>query len=99
MDPQHQHGAIGPIVGLIVILGIILAGGVYFYSKVQADKKYAESLVQPQNTTDTSPTETQVAQDLTGQISTQGTSTNPTDIQNDLDAFDIGDIDSIGNDI
>lgn len=97
MDPRHQRGSIGPIVGLVIILGIILAGGIYFYTTIKTGSEYDRQNAQTPATT---PTENTPAQpDTLTRFSTQSTSSDPTDIQNDLNAVDANSVTNVGTDL
>lgn len=93
MDPKNQRGAIGPIVGLVVILGIILAGGIYFYTTMKSNTGYDQNVgTQTRENSGTSL-------DLSAQFSAQSTSTEPGDIEQDLNSVDANSINSVGTDL
>ena len=77
MVPQSE-GSLGPVIGTIIILAVIVLGGLYFWG---------------QRVNNNVMTDTQV-QDTVQTIKDQSTSDTPADIQADLQATDIDNIDS-----
>lgn len=92
---SRERGSIGPIVGLVIILGIILAGGVYFYTTIKSTTQYEEKPAPEQ----TGQTKQNTELDTTTQILNQSTSTDPSAIQQDLNSFDSTQIGNIGSDL
>jgi len=89
MDENKPRGSVGPIIGLIVILVIILVGGIYYFQEIRSNMSYDEGSEGGQNTNYPQ------SGDLSAVISTQGTSSEPQSIENDLNNFGPDKIDSI----
>ncbi len=80
--------ALGPVIGLIVILGIILAGGVYFYSTIKTSTEYNAPANNPYVGGKTS---------TTTNVEKVSTSSEPDALEADINAYGSADIDSINS--
>lgn len=98
MDPQNQQvpmGAeksksIGPVIGLIVILTLILLGGIYFYTSRDANNE-TPIPVEPDGGIGNTPEEQSVN---AADIEAQSSSDETTAIEADLQATDMTSLDS-----
>lgn len=96
MGAPKKGSSLGPIVGLIVILAIIIMGSLYFWT--QKSEKVTPSTL----ATDTSATETSTENNTatftpdsqTQTLQTQSSSVDTTSIESDLNATDFQNIDS-----
>ena len=93
MDTQTpgsaSERALGPMIGLVIILAIILIGGVYFYATIQKSTEYQS----PNTTGDSSSLTTPAGEQ--GSNGSASTSTNTDSIEADLNAYGGAAIDNI----
>jgi hypothetical protein len=68
-----NEGSVGPVIGTIIILAVILLGGLYFWS----NRSVTDDLNNPENAASTS--------DETAAIETQSSSDDTNSLQYDLD--------------
>ncbi len=78
---------LGPVIGLIIILAIIVVGTLYFWGQRVENTQVPQDTVM--QTDQTGQTDTQ-----TEQLQTQSSSDDITSIEADLNATDFGNIDS-----
>lgn len=79
---------IGPVIGLVVILAIIVVGTLYFWGQ------RVEKTQVPQNTTQTEQTSDQTSDTQTTQLEVQSSSDEVNSIDADLQSTDFGNIDA-----
>lgn len=89
MMESPKKTQIGPVIGLIIILAIIVVGTLYFWG--QRVEKTQNTGTQNTQTEQTTPAEVDTQ---TEQLQTQSTSDDIYSIEADLEATDLGDIDS-----
>jgi len=75
---EQKESSIGPVIGTIIILAVIVLGGLYFWGQRVSDKVMDETQLNA------------IVEDIT----TQNESDAVTDIEADLNATDIDSIDS-----
>lgn len=88
MDTPNMTGAgkgssVGPVIGLILILAILIIGSLYFWGK-RAEKMTPVNLETTQNVKN----ETGTADAQTQRLQTQSSSDDTTSIESDLNATD-----------
>ncbi len=90
LSPERESK--GPVVGIVVIIVLLILGGVYLWQ--------SKSTEVPVNTDDQTASTTD---EMTQQLSNQGSSTNPKDIEADVNATNLDGIDKelnqIGNEL
>ena len=74
---EQKEGSVGPVIGTIIILAVIVLGGLYFWGQRASDKVMDETQLNA------------IVEDIT----TQNESDAVTDIEADLNATDIDSID------
>ncbi len=79
LPPTNEPNTIGPLTGVVIIIILLIAGGVYVLTQK----------LNPQ---------TKESTDV-GQLNTQGTSTNISDIKADVDSTNFDDLDNELNQI
>ena len=85
LTPERESK--GPVVGIVVIIVLLILGGVYLWQ--------SKSVELPLNT---SPT-TDTGDELTNQLSNQGSSSNPEEITADVNATNLDGLDKELNQI
>ena len=45
MEPQQQKSGVGPIIGTVIIIALIILGGLYFWGKRVEESKATQNLV------------------------------------------------------
>lgn len=86
LSPERESK--GPVIGIVVIIVLLILGGVYLWQ--------SKSVEVPVNTGDQTTGSTD---QLTTELSTQGSSTNPQDIEADVNATNLNGIDQELNQI
>ena len=77
-SPRAKEGSVGPVIGTIIILAVIVLGGLYFWGQRASEKAMSEAQLG------------EVVQDIT----TQSQSDEAAAIQADLDTTSVDNIDS-----
>lgn len=81
MNEPRSSGAVGPVIGVVVIVAIILIGGIYFFMNKQAGLNYEDNRTTEENSSTTN-------------IELQSASSEPDSIRDDLNSFGPDEIDS-----
>lgn len=82
MNEPRSSGAVGPVIGVVVIVAIILVGGIYFFMNKQAGLNYEDNRTAEETNYSTT------------NIELQSASSEPDSIRNDLNSFGPDEIDS-----
>lgn len=88
---KESSGGLGPIIGLIIIIGIILIGGIYYFSKTINTGSQAERNGQNAETAGSGVTNESAV--------SEGAGNELQNIQTDIDGLKDESIDQIGEDI
>ena len=87
-----NNRSVGPVIGLIIILAIILIGGIYFWSS----RMNSNTNKTPDNANSATQGEAPVSPEV---ILNQSSSDESSSIEADLNAFNESDIDGLGSDL
>lgn len=92
--PENKHeSSVGPIVGVIVILAIILIGGIYYFMSIRQNSTPPIETPVAEENTSTENTSESTTEDFSATIQTQSSSDDLTSIENDLNSFGGAEID------
>jgi uncharacterized protein HemX len=78
--PEGDGGSVGPIVGSVIVIIIIIIGGLYFWGQKLSTDKTADEIRAEEDS-------------LLANLETVGQSDELEDIENDLDATDLDNLD------
>jgi hypothetical protein len=90
MDQNQTESSVGPIIGTIIIVTILVLGGIYYWSNRLAGTEPQLEVTQATSTTKTDP--------LIDRLSTQSSSDDLQSINQDLKATNLSDINAGLND-
>ena len=89
-DDSHAQHSSGPVVGIVIIVILLIVGGIYFwFSAKNYENNQQPPTIQSGGETDA----------VVNQLNAQSSSDNISDIEKDLNATDLGNLDSESNDL
>lgn len=93
--PEPEHSGMGPIAGAVIVIVLLVAGGLYFYgAKLNQEAMMKAIPNMPQETMMEDGTLTETSGDAMVGLPSQSSSDDASSIEADLNAMDIGAIES-----